>query len=114
MVSHKCDECDGIHAAFAGQAPASVAPELGFGVLCWRVSRGSRALLAVIVAFNLGNLSLFSATVPGPEGWLAGRPSLLTTIILMQIVTTLWAVWWGARQGPSPPSPIAGTTVAAT
>jgi hypothetical protein len=27
---------------------------------------------------------------------MAGRPSLLVTVILLQIVVTLWAVWWGA------------------
>jgi hypothetical protein len=87
--------------------------ELGFGVVCWRVFRGGRALLAVIVGFNLGNLSLFFAAVPGPERWLSGRPMLLTTIILAQIVVTLCAVWWAARRRPSPPSPITGTAAAA-
>jgi hypothetical protein len=82
--------------------------ELGFGVLCWRVYRGGRALLAVIVGFNLANLSLFFAAVPGPEQWLAGRPILLTTTIFVQIVVTLWAVWWAARRSPSPPAPVAG------
>jgi hypothetical protein len=84
--------------------------ELGFGVLCWRVYRGGRTLLAVIVGFNLANLSLFFAAVPGPERWFAGRPMLLTSTILVQIILTLWAVWWGARRSPSPPAPVARAT----
>jgi len=72
--------------------------ELGYGLLCWRVFRGGRALLAIIVGFNLANLSLFFPAIPGPEEALAGRPLLIVTVILAQIVVTLWAVWWGARR----------------
>jgi hypothetical protein len=70
--------------------------ELGYGLMCWWVFRGGKGLLAVIVAFNLANLSLFFANVPGPEQWFAGRPLLLTAVILAQIVVTLAAVWWFA------------------
>jgi hypothetical protein len=79
--------------------------EVSFGLLCWRVYRGGRALLAIIVGFNLANLSLFFPVVPGLEQFLAGKPLLLTTVILAQIVVTLTAVWWGARRSPSPPAP---------
>jgi membrane-bound metal-dependent hydrolase YbcI (DUF457 family) len=75
--------------------------ELGYGVLCWRVFRGGRALLAVIVGFNFANLSLFLPAVPGPEDAMAGRPLLLVTVIFVQIVVTLWAVWWGAGKSPN-------------
>jgi membrane-bound metal-dependent hydrolase YbcI (DUF457 family) len=75
--------------------------ELGYGLLCWRVFRGGRALLAVIVGFNLANLSLFFRAIPGPEEALAGRPFLLVTVILGQIIVTLWAVWWGATKSPN-------------
>jgi membrane-bound metal-dependent hydrolase YbcI (DUF457 family) len=74
--------------------------ELGFGVACWSVYRGGRALLAIIVGFNLANLSLFFASVPGLEGMLAGRSTLLVTVILFQIIVTLAAVWWGATRRP--------------
>jgi len=74
--------------------------ELCFGILCWWPYRGSRALLAVIVGFNLANLSLFFPAVPGLEGVLAGRPLLLVTVILVQIVVTLWAIWWAANRRP--------------
>jgi membrane-bound metal-dependent hydrolase YbcI (DUF457 family) len=81
-----------------GRLPAlAFVIELGFGVLCWWIYRGRRALLAVIVGFNLANLSLFFAAVPGPEVMFAGRPALLVTVILIQIVITLWAIWWTAN-----------------
>lgn len=73
--------------------------ELGYGVLCWRVFGGGKALLAIIVGFNLANLSLFFPAIPGPEEALAGRPFILVTVILAQIVVTLWAVWWATRRG---------------
>ena len=76
--------------------------ELGYGVLCWRVFRGGWALLAVIVGFNLANLSLFFPAIPGPEDAMAGRPLLLVTVIFVQIVVTLWAVWWGAGKSLRP------------
>jgi hypothetical protein len=72
--------------------------ELGYGLLCWRAFRGGRALLAIIVGFNLANVSLFFREIPGPEEALAGRPFLVVTVILAQIAVTLWAVWWGARK----------------
>ena len=63
--------------------------EMAYGVFCWRVYRGGRGLLAVIVIGNLANLSLLSAAVPGPESFLAGRPMLVVTVIAAQIVVTL-------------------------
>lgn len=84
-----------------GRLPAlAFVVELGFGVLCWWVYRGRLALLAVIVGFNLANLSLFFPAVPGLEGVLAGRSQLLVTVILIQIVVTLWAIWWAANRRP--------------
>ncbi len=84
--------------------------ELLYGLLCWRVFRGGTALLVVIVGFNLANLSLFFRAVPGPEGFLAGRPALLTTVIFAQILVTLWAVWAaaGTRRRPDSGRPEAG------
>jgi hypothetical protein len=57
-------------------------------------------LLAVIVGFNLANLSLFFSALPGPEAMLAGQSALLVTLILVQTVITLWAVWWAADHRP--------------
>jgi|SRR5262245_9906148 len=66
--------------------------EILYGVFCWWVYRGGRALLAVVVVFNIANLSLLSLAVPGPEGYLAGRPMLVVTVIALQIAATLTLV----------------------
>jgi membrane-bound metal-dependent hydrolase YbcI (DUF457 family) len=63
--------------------------ELAYGVLCWRIYRGSGGLLAVIVAGNLANVSFFFAGIPGPEQFLAGHPLFAVTLIFAQIVTML-------------------------
>jgi hypothetical protein len=79
---------------------AAFVVELVFGICCWWVYRGGRGLLAVIVLGNLANLSLFSAGIPGPEQYLAGRPLLIVTFILLQIVVTLVLVGAFARREP--------------
>jgi membrane-bound metal-dependent hydrolase YbcI (DUF457 family) len=63
--------------------------ELLYGVLCWWVYQGSRGLLAAIVVGNLANVSLFFTAIAGPEQYLAGRPLLVVTFVLVQIVTML-------------------------
>jgi hypothetical protein len=62
--------------------------EIAYGVVCWRVYRGSLSLLAMIVLANLANITLFSATIPGPEQYLAGHPLTVVTLIFAQIVAT--------------------------
>jgi membrane-bound metal-dependent hydrolase YbcI (DUF457 family) len=63
--------------------------ELTYGVLCWWIYRGSRALLWVIVAGNLADVSFFFAGIPGPEQMLAGHPSGIVTLVFVQIVAML-------------------------
>jgi len=63
--------------------------EIVYGVMCWRVYRGSRSLLAMIILGNLANITLFSSAIPGPEQYLAGHPLMLVTLIAVQIVVTL-------------------------
>jgi hypothetical protein len=58
-------------------------------------------VLAVIVGFNLADVSEFFRSIPGPEDAMAGRPMMLVTVILLQIVVTIWAVWWGAGKVPT-------------
>lgn len=77
--------------------------ELAYGVLCWRIYRGSRALLAIIIAFNLANLSMFSTAFPGPEELLPGRPMLLPTLVLVQIIVTLVLTGLLARRRTAEP-----------
>jgi hypothetical protein len=83
---------------YARLPAVAFALELGFGILCWWLFRGNRLLLAVIIAFNLANLSLFFAEVPGPEQMFAGRPLLLVAVILAQIIVTLTVVGWAATR----------------
>ena len=71
--------------------------ELGFGIACWRIYRGSRWLLLAIIFFNLANLTLFLPGLVGLEAALAGRTNLLAFLILGQIVATLVVVGWLSR-----------------
>jgi len=72
--------------------------ELIYGTFCWYVYRGGPGLLALITIGNLANLSIFSADIPGPEQYLAGRPLLLVTFIFVQIVVSLVLVGILARR----------------
>jgi hypothetical protein len=77
--------------------------EIAYGLVCWYVYRGSRALLAVIVLGNLANITLFSAAIPGPEEYLAGHPLMVVTVVFVQIVTALVLVGvFAARTAPGP------------
>ena len=77
--------------------------EIVYGVFCWWIYRGGKALLAVIVLFNLANLSMLSSAVPGPEALLAGHPTLIVTVIALQIAVTLTLVGVFSRR-PIPAS----------
>jgi membrane-bound metal-dependent hydrolase YbcI (DUF457 family) len=77
-------------------APVAFFVELAYGLVCWWIFRGSRTLLAVIAGFNLANVSEFFRAIPGPEDAMAGHPLTLVTVILVQIIVTMWAVWWSA------------------
>jgi hypothetical protein len=85
---------------------AAFVVEMAYGVFCWRVYRGGRGLLALIVLGNLAYLSLLSAAIPGPEALLAGRPLLVVSLIAAQIVVTLVLTGVLARR----PAPAARTS----
>lgn len=68
---------------------AAFVVEMTYGLLCWRLYRGGAGLLALVVLGNLANLSLFSAAVPGPEVYLAGRPLLVVSLVFVQIIVSL-------------------------
>jgi hypothetical protein len=63
--------------------------EVAYGLLCWFVYRGSASLLTLIVIGNVLNLSFLSASIAGPEQYLANRPLLAVSAIFAQIVITL-------------------------
>lgn len=71
--------------------------ETTYGIWCWWVFRGSKALLAVIVVFNLAALSFYSPAIPGPEHLLAGHPKIFAAIIGVHIILGLIAVGFFAR-----------------
>lgn len=88
-----------------GSAPfVAFLAEMAYGIVCWRIYRGSRALLAYLVLGNLANLSLLSVAIPGPEGVLAGRPLLTVTFIAVQIAVTLLLTGLLARRPAAAPS----------
>lgn len=68
-----------------------------YGIWCWWLFRGSKALLAVIVVLNLGALSFYSPLIPGPEHLLAGHPSIFAAAIGVHIIVGLAAVGFFAR-----------------
>ena len=74
---------------YSAAPAAAFVVELLYGVVCWWIYRGSRTLLAVLVAGNLANVSFFFAAIPGPEQFLAGRPLLVVTVVFVQIVAML-------------------------
>ena len=63
--------------------------EIGYGIVCWWIYKGSWALLSIIVVFNLANISMFFSAVTGIEKYMANRPRLITSVILAQILVTL-------------------------
>jgi hypothetical protein len=71
--------------------------ETVYGVCCWWVFRGSRALIAVIVVLNLAALSFYSPLIPGPESLLAGQPKIFAAVIGVHIIVGLVAVGFFAR-----------------
>jgi hypothetical protein len=77
---------------------AAFAVETIYGVICWRIYKGSYLLLAVILAFNLANFSFFSTAIIGPESLLANQPLILTSVVFVQIIITLLLVGWLSRK----------------
>lgn len=75
----------------------ALAVETLYGVWCWWVFGGSRALLAVIVVLNLSALSFYAPAIPGPEHFLAGHPGIFAAAIGAHIVVGLVAVGLLAR-----------------
>jgi hypothetical protein len=59
-----------------------------YGIFCWWIYGGSTVLFWIIVTFNLTNVSFFIKTIPGPERFLAHRPSWIATTVALQIIVT--------------------------
>ena len=105
LVTHDADiafapglEMQKLGMGFYGSLPVvAFLIELGFGIACWRLYRGSRWLLLAIIVFNFANLTMFFPQVAGIETALAGRTTVLAFLILAQIVVTLAVVGWLSR-----------------
>ena len=80
-----------------GVPSLALAIETLYGVWCWWVFRGSKALLAAIVVLNLVALSFYSPAIAGPEHLLAGHPKIFAAIIGAHIIIGLVAVGFLAR-----------------
>ncbi|MGB6066873.1 MAG: hypothetical protein WBG50_18880 [Desulfomonilaceae bacterium] len=59
-----------------------------YGIFCWWIYGGGRALFWTILLFNLANASFFLKAIPGPERFLAHRPLWITAVVALQIVVT--------------------------
>jgi hypothetical protein len=62
--------------------------ETSYGIFCWWVYGGSAALFWIIALFNLANASFFFKIIPGPERFMARKPTWITSIVASQIVVT--------------------------
>lgn len=62
--------------------------ETGYGILCWGVYGGGKALFWIILLFNLANASFFLKDITGPERFLAHRSKWITAVVALQIVVT--------------------------
>jgi hypothetical protein len=93
---------------YSGAPSVAFFVELVYGVACWWIYRESRALLWVVVAGNLADISFFFAGIPGPEQFLAGRPMFIVTLIFGQIVTMLVLVGLFSSQSAPRRLPLVG------
>lgn len=64
--------------------------ETVYGLVIWRMCRGSKALLLSIVGVNLAGLSIYVPAIPGPESLLAGRPWMFVLLIASNMLVSGW------------------------
>ena len=85
---------------YTGAPMAAFFVELIYGVFCWYVHRGGPGLLAFRRdSRTFGEpVNILSPDIPGPQHYLAGRPLVIVTLILVQIVVSLVLVGVLARR----------------
>jgi len=66
--------------------------EFAYGIFCWFYFKGSLKLLYVIIGFNLANFTIFSPHIVGLESIFANQTVLMVSVILFQIIVTLYLV----------------------
>jgi hypothetical protein len=73
--------------------------ETAYGIWCWWVYRGSKALLAIIILFNVLNLPFFFANdIEGVVVQLGLHPLMVATMVGIQIVLPWTAIWVFSRK----------------
>lgn len=70
--------------------PLAITAGIAYGLLCWLIFGGGKALLAVIVFLNLATLSVMQLP-------LADEPGLLLAVAAADIAVTLPLVWYFSR-----------------
>lgn len=75
-----------------------------WGVLCWWLYRGSRKLLAVIIAFGVAAIPLYSMAINVGEAALGGHSTVFALVILVQMLATSAMVWLFARENERTPA----------
>ena len=72
--------------------------EIIYGIVCWRVFGGGKGLLAVILIFNLANVSIFSTSINGLEMQMVNQPILIATSVAVQTIISFILVWLLSRK----------------
>lgn len=75
--------------------------ELAFGLFCWWYFKGNKMLFWIILLFNIANISMFLPEITGLEYFMANKPTLITIVILAQIIITLVLIGWQASRKQS-------------
>lgn len=83
--------------------PFALVVETLYGVFCWKIFGGSRALLGAIVGLNLAAISFYVPQIPGPQQLLAGHPKIFAAVILVHILLGLTVVGLLARRTAAVP-----------
>ncbi len=78
--------------------------ELAFGVVCWKVYGGSRALLIGIVIFNVLNLPLMFSAI-GIGSAVGNHAAVLPTLVLLGVLASGILVWWFGKETIIPDEP---------
>jgi len=80
--------------------PALILESL-WGILCWRIYRGSWALLGLMAALGISAIPLYSISINIGESLLGGQNTVFALVILVQMLVTSGLVWLLAREKPN-------------
>ena len=69
-----------------------------WGILCWRIYRGSWLLLSLILALGFTAIPLYSIDINLGEALLGGQSTVFALIIFAQMLFTSILLWFFARE----------------